>query len=453
MRALALGLASLLLCATAQAQTAPPAVEAFGRLPAIADAAISPDGSKLVVATQIGDVSAMDIYDLNTNQRIGVVSIDQRAQRQGERRTQLRGVGWADDGRITFDVSQTMDIASVASRVNMRGANRLMDYWRPGVYDLENRRVRYLTTQEDRDEGWREVGATLVAPIDGDAGYGRLIAWSYTFGLPRLVPFRVNLENSAVRRLEPVGSNQNTVDYELNASGDVIARADADRETNRWSLHIYHQGQPRLLREGVSEIGQPEASILGALADGRLVLYERSADRSTLHAVNPADGSTEILFRREGRELSGVVRDPWTREVVAASWNEEGGRREYFDPALRAAANALAQSFPSGITVMTSWSRDRGRILVYREEGLDGGGYYIFEPARNAMRPLAMRYPELANAQLGQRLSITYRARDGTQIPAFLTLPASAGERPRNLPLVLLVHGGPHARDNDRFDW
>lgn len=442
---------SLMLATSAAAQTSPPPVEAFGALPRIADAAISPDGSKLVIATQVGDVAAMDIYDLNANQRIGVVSVDRRAQVQGEHRTQLRGVGWADDGRITFVVSETMDIGRVATRVIMRG-NRLIDYSRPGVYNLETRRVRFLTTQEDRDEGWREIGTTLVSPIEGDPGYGRLIAWSGDYALPRLVPFRVSFDNGSVRAADPPGANHNTRDYELNATGDVIARADADRETNRWSLHIYHQGQPRLLREGVSEIGQPEASILGAMPDGRLVLYER-ADRSTLHAVNPADGSTEVLFRRDGGEVGGVVRDPWTRQVIGVSWSDEGGRREYYDPALQATAAALAQSFPSGITSLASWSRDRSRILVYREDGLDGGGYYIFEPGRNAMRQVAMRYPQLANADLGERLSITYRARDGTQIPAFLTLPANAGENPRNLPLVLLVHGGPHAADTDSFDW
>ncbi len=380
------------------------------------------------------------------------MSVDQRAQEQGQRRTQLRGVGWADDTHITFVVSQTMDLSRVASRVNTRGANRLVDYSRPGVYDLETRRVRYLTTQEDRDEGWREGGLDLVAPIEGDPGYARLVAYSSTYSTPRLVPFRVNLDNSAVRKVEPAGFNHNTRDYVFGADGDVLARADADRETNRWSLHIYHQGQPRMLREGVSEIGQPEAFILGALEDGRLVLYERNVDRSTLHAVNPADGSTAVLLRREGHEV-GVVRDPWSRVIVAAAWNEDGGRREYYDPALRAAASALSQAFPSGRTVPRSWSRDRSRILVYREDGLDGGGYYIFEPARNAMRAVAMRYPDLANANLGERLSITYRARDGTRIPAFLTVPASAGEQPRNLPLVVLVHGGPHSNDTDAFDW
>jgi dipeptidyl aminopeptidase/acylaminoacyl peptidase len=46
---------------------------------------------------------------------------------------------------------------------------------------------------------------------------------------------------------------------------------------------------------------------------------------------------------------------------------------------------------------------------------------------------------------------VSYRARDGLVIPAYLTLPAD--QEPKNLPLVLLPHGGPHARDAVGFDY
>jgi dipeptidyl aminopeptidase/acylaminoacyl peptidase len=46
---------------------------------------------------------------------------------------------------------------------------------------------------------------------------------------------------------------------------------------------------------------------------------------------------------------------------------------------------------------------------------------------------------------------VTYRAADGLEIPAYLTLPE--GREPRNLPLVVLPHGGPAARDTVEFDW
>jgi dipeptidyl aminopeptidase/acylaminoacyl peptidase len=86
------------------------------------------------------------------------------------------------------------------------------------------------------------------------------------------------------------------------------------------------------------------------------------------------------------------------------------------------------------------------------ERGLDGGGYYVFTPAEERITQIALRYPELQSADQGaERQAINYPARDGVRIPAYLTLPPS-GVR-QNLPLVLLVHGGPHARDDFSFDW
>src|SRR5258706_5011340 len=46
---------------------------------------------------------------------------------------------------------------------------------------------------------------------------------------------------------------------------------------------------------------------------------------------------------------------------------------------------------------------------------------------------------------------IAYKAAGGAFINAYLTLPA--GRDPRNLPLVVLPHGGPQARDEPGFDW
>ena len=89
---------------------------------------------------------------------------------------------------------------------------------------------------------------------------------------------------------------------------------------------------------------------------------------------------------------------------------------------------------------------------TFGERAGDAGAYYVYDGPTGKLRLIGKRYPQLtAPEHLGERRAIKFRARDGTQIPAYLTLPA--GIEPRNLPLVLLVHGGPHARDDFTFDW
>ena len=141
------------------------------------------------------------------------------------------------------------------------------------------------------------------------------------------------------------------------------------------------------------------------------------------------------------------------RRVVGAHWIEVEQKQHFFDPALQAIYDQARAVSPAGASLeIISWSRDRSRVLIYREQGLDGGAYFIFTPADRRMLRIAQRYPEVAAAQQGVRQSLTYPARDGTRIPAYLTLPSGGAEQ-RNLPLVLLVHGGPSSRDTLDFDW
>ena len=159
------------------------------------------------------------------------------------------------------------------------------------------------------------------------------------------------------------------------------------------------------------------------------------------------DWGTGLNYDAEG---CGPVRAFFAEN--AAHWIEVEQKQHFFDPALQAIYDQARAVSPAGASLeIISWSRDRSRVLIYREQGLDGGAYFIFTPADRRMLRIANRYPEIAAAPQGVRQSLTYRARDGQRIPAYLTLPG-AGQA-RNLPLVLLVHGGPAARDTIDFDW
>jgi dipeptidyl aminopeptidase/acylaminoacyl peptidase len=66
-------------------------------------------------------------------------------------------------------------------------------------------------------------------------------------------------------------------------------------------------------------------------------------------------------------------------------------------------------------------------------------------------RPLADAYPDIPDGMTGDVKEITYKAADGLNIPAILTLPP--GQSAQKLPLVVLPHGGPEAVDRPGFDW
>lgn len=445
MRKLIFGLFAVtaVLATAASAHQAPSQlpVEAFGRLPAVADAAISPDGTKVVMSMSIDGAPSVAVFDLTSHQRVFAARTPQGSQ--------LRGVGWADAEHATFLISQAVAPGQVlpANRF-YRGGPRRVEFWRNGIIDLSARTMMLVSTST---EAWRDQYSELVSPIEGDPGHGRMIGRATAEDANYPTVYRINLDNGQVRITNLRGANNDTIGYMLGKSGEVLARFDSDEDSNRWSVWVYDGEQPRQLSTGVSETGAPP-DFEGVLPDGRLVLRSEAAgsDFYMLYAVDRRSGQTSPLWHRDRQEVEDTINDPWTREVVGVEWIETETKQEYFIPELQAAYARVSAQF-NGAARLMSWSRDYSRVLIYGERGQDGGAYYVFTVADGRLERLAYAYPEVAAAaSASQRQAITYRARDGTRIPAYLTTP---GGEARNLPLIVLVHGGPTARDTMDFDW
>lgn len=125
---------------------------------------------------------------------------------------------------------------------------------------------------------------------------------------------------------------------------------------------------------------------------------------------------------------------------------------EWLDAEIAAAQGLLARAFKGKDVTLYGWSRDRTRFIARAAAPSSPAVWYLYDRSRKEISPLGEEYPELAGAVLGTTRWITYKARDGLEIPAYLTLPPGAQEDSK-LPLVLLPHGGPTARDGYDFDF
>ncbi len=99
-----------------------------------------------------------------------------------------------------------------------------------------------------------------------------------------------------------------------------------------------------------------------------------------------------------------------------------------------------------------SASADEQILLVVAESDVDAGHYYVFDRTKKTLQETLLSRPEMKGVNLSPVKAITYTAADGTQIPAYLTLPPGVTDA-KNLPAIVMPHGGPASRDEWGFDW
>jgi dipeptidyl aminopeptidase/acylaminoacyl peptidase len=139
-------------------------------------------------------------------------------------------------------------------------------------------------------------------------------------------------------------------------------------------------------------------------------------------------------------------------QVIGVTFADESRRAVYFDRTYAALAQSLGRAVPNlPLIDFVEASQDGNRLLIHAGSDSDPGRYFVFDRAARNLNEIALVRPELEHARLASMRPVTYPAADGTSIPAYLTLPP--GREGRNLPAIVLPHGGPSSRDEWGFDW
>ena len=177
--------------------------------------------------------------------------------------------------------------------------------------------------------------------------------------------------------------------------------------------------------------------------DGRDALYVIKLDGSgaeSLVAANPDVDIDDVVRVGDGLKVIGYTYADQTRHAV------------YFDPEFKALAASLSKVLPRlPLVDFVDSSVDGRKLLIFASSDTDPGRYYVFDRDAKTLNEAMLARPELEGRTLAEQKAVNIPAADGTRIPAYLTLPP--GKDAKNLPAVILPHGGPSARDEWGFDW
>lgn len=177
--------------------------------------------------------------------------------------------------------------------------------------------------------------------------------------------------------------------------------------------------------------------------NGRVAAFSKALDGS---------GTETLVFAHPQVDVTGFARIGRNGRVVGATFATDVPQVQYFDPAVAALTRSLSKAVPNlPLIHVVDSSEDEKRMLVWAGSDVDAGRYFLFDRTSKQLNELLLARPQLDGVAMATMRPITYAAADGTMIPAYLTLPA--GGTGKNLPAIVMPHGGPGARDHWGFDW
>jgi dipeptidyl aminopeptidase/acylaminoacyl peptidase len=176
----------------------------------------------------------------------------------------------------------------------------------------------------------------------------------------------------------------------------------------------------------------------------------RGRDKVALTSVDLATGETTLIAAHANADIGAMLNDRETRTPIAYSVITE--RLEYFalDPRIQPDLDFLA-SQAIGDWYLSSRTEDDRQWVIRTLSDTRPLIEYLFDREAKSLRELHHAYPELAGAPLVPMRAVTIKSRDWLELVSYVTLPNDSTDKAPQ-PMVLVVHGGPWARDAFGFN-
>ena len=428
MRSLACLLSSVMAVAApaSSAQTIP--INAWIHDPLIASVDVTPDGEQLVALTLPGINSPPEVTVWQTR------DLSQPPRRFRPADVKVLRVFWLNDEYLLVVGRQKFDY---------RYGARPTRWFRDKAYVVDDEGKRFRELLENKNA--IGVGLFDSLPQHKDRFLVRLTDREYATDI-----YAVSLKNFAARRIyrgasgEGVFADQEGVvrgRQRLEGSGkDIHIRYSYKHpQTGQWEEHhrLYATN-----REGMGPVAFDN--------DGRRVYMvdNTGRERSVIRTY-------DLITRELGEPLYGGG-DIEALRVLQASNPEDFGKivgfvgagykveRNYTEPKRMSMHKRLEEAMGAGLEHRwVSMSDDLTVIVVFSTGPREAGAYHLLVNGKDLI-PLGRSFPLLEPDKMADMEFVTYKARDGLEIPGFLTTPQQ-GKKP--YPAVVLPHGGPWARD------
>lgn len=162
------------------------------------------------------------------------------------------------------------------------------------------------------------------------------------------------------------------------------------------------------------------------------------------------DKDLELLYAHPEVDVDAAYE--WFRDerIVGFQYETDRPQLHMIDPEAAGIQRALDAALVGMANRIVDSSQDGKLLLVHSHSDVGAGAWYLFDVARNSLRALGVAQPELRGKALAPMRTVTVAGPGGVRIPGYLTLPVGRGEK--NLPAIVMPHGGPYGRDSWGYD-
>ena len=473
-----LALAAVTLSVAARAQSAPatpiqvPSVEQLAQFPRMTGFRLSPDGKHLLAIESSGDQRSILVWktaDLVTKPTV-----------IGSRSMRIDGASFLKNDMLAVTLSQPYDAR--LDGLTKTFINKLM------VTDLEGKEWKepLAAAESARSEVGRRLSALSVPTVRsrmlGDPDH--VIVESDGLGLDRDV-FRYNVRTGTAVRVQRLAEDDGSVLVDgkgavraktrsgIDSKGAYIATEVRNLDSGQWDEHFRSYVKDRDVFEIVSLGAKPNLFVLRSNVGREFAaLFEYDAKERKI---------TNTLFEHRFFEALGVRSTTGGDASEASDFDGftyqglQGNEVHWLSPSMESVVKGVAQSLgieemPQSLVDVASGRRSEvktftgaavvitgfhdGEVPTYllRASGLNyPTEHYLLRGQRLSL--LAKEFPQLDRRSLGASRFVYYKARDGLNIPAIVTVPNRqlCGAGP--YAAVVHPHGGPWARDTMGFDY
>jgi len=353
----------------------------------------------------------------------------------------VRTIGKEDDRKVTSD--------------KKRG---IRSYFWP--YDKEH----LLYEQDsDGDENWHvysvNLGNNLVRDMTPFVGArAEIIGGNYRY--PDTLLVGLNIRDERIFDVYRLNLKTGALELQVENPGNIIAwESDAELQVRAALTARSDGGHDMLVREteadewkSVSHWGPDEQGgpVLFS-EDGKTLYYMSSLDANAvrLMSYDMVSGKHSVVAEDSNYDVDNVAVQPMTRKIQAVSFYKEKRQWEILDPEIKGDFEAISKVRRGEFMITDRDLSDTRWIVAYDTD--DGPVYYyLYEKLEKKATFLFVNKPKLKDLKLAKMEPIEFKSRDGLMIHGYLSTPPCI--EAKNLPTVLLVHGGPWARDQWGYD-